>query len=95
MKKNSSLPKYNSKTDWTRVDAMTPTQIDLSDNPEMTPELFATGVLKRGGLVVARPKELISLRVDADVLEWFKSRGKGYQSEMNALLKAYKEVHTS
>ncbi len=93
MKKNSFL--HNSKTDWTRVDAMTPAQIDLSDSPEITPALFAAGVLKRGGLPLSRPKALVSLRVDADVLEWFKSRGKGYQSEMNALLKAYKEVHTS
>ena len=35
------------------------------------------------------PKQAISLRVDRDVLEFFKSGGKGYQTRMNAVLRAY------
>jgi uncharacterized protein (DUF4415 family) len=38
------------------------------------------------------PKEAISLRVDHDVLEWFRSTGKGYQSLMNAVLRSYVEA---
>jgi uncharacterized protein (DUF4415 family) len=34
----------------------------------------------------------VSLRIDADVLEWFKSQGEGYQTRMNAVLRAYKEA---
>ncbi|MHC1729941.1 MAG: BrnA antitoxin family protein [Syntrophobacteraceae bacterium] len=34
-------------------------------------------------------KSSITLRVDKEVLEWFRSQGKGYQSRMNAVLKAY------
>jgi len=37
-------------------------------------------------------KELLSLRIDQDVIEWFKARGKGYQTEINALLRAYMEA---
>jgi uncharacterized protein (DUF4415 family) len=40
-------------------------------------------------LVQAVPKEPISLRVDADVLDWFKKQGPRYQSRMNAVLRAY------
>ena len=40
-----------------------------------------------------QPKRAISLRVDSDVLEWFKFHGRGYQTRMNAALRAYMEVH--
>jgi uncharacterized protein (DUF4415 family) len=38
-------------------------------------------------------KALLSLRVDADVIDWFKAQGAGYQSRMNALLRAFMEAH--
>lgn len=38
-------------------------------------------------------KDMISLRVDEDVLRWFKRQGKGYQTRMNAVLRAYMEHH--
>ncbi|MGB7540644.1 MAG: BrnA antitoxin family protein [Burkholderiales bacterium] len=62
------------------------------DAPEWTPEMFARAVVKRG-LKPARTKSLLSIRVDTEVLSWFKSRGSGYQSRMNALLRAYMEAH--
>ncbi len=40
-----------------------------------------------------RGKSLVSLRVDKDVLEWFKTQGKGHLSRMNAVLRAYMEAH--
>lgn len=40
-------------------------------------------------LGLPRPKKLISLRIDAPVLEWFQQGGKGYQTRMNAVLGAY------
>ncbi|MEM7240582.1 MAG: BrnA antitoxin family protein [Pseudomonadota bacterium] len=46
-------------------------------------------------LVMPEPKKMISLRVDADVLEFFKSQGKGYQTRMNAVLKAYKDAQAN
>ena len=44
-------------------------------------------------LDLPEPKRAISLRVDRDVLEFFKSGGKGYQTRMNAVLRAYMKSH--
>ena len=62
------------------------------DAPEWTPEMFARSVVKRG-LKATGTKSLLSLRVDSDVLSWFRSQGPGYQSRMNALLRAYMQAH--
>lgn len=90
MSKNSSSPQ--SQTDWARVDAMTDEDIDLSDAPEMTPEMFARAIVRRGLKPVTR-KAQITLRIDFEVLEWFRAKGSGYQSQMNSVLRAYKEAH--
>ena len=59
-------------------------EIDLSDIPELTEEQWKTA--ERGHFY--RPvKRQITARVDADVLEWLKSQGKGYQSRINAILR--------
>lgn len=47
----------------------------------------------RRGLRLTPPKEQITLRLDADVLKWFRSRGSGYQTQINALLRAFMEAH--
>lgn len=38
-------------------------------------------------------KNSVTLRIDHDVLEWFKEKGRGYQTRMNAVLKAYVKAH--
>lgn len=45
--------------------------------------------------ISVHPKEPISIRVDKDVLNYFKSTGKGYQTRMNAVLRAFMQHHTS
>ena len=81
-----------SQTDWNRVDELRDEDIDLSDTPEITPEMFAKAVLRKGLKPVVR-KNQVTLRIDEDVLTWFKNQGRGYQTRINALLKAYKEAH--
>lgn len=81
-----------SQTDLKRLDAMEDKDIDLSECPEITPEMFAKGVVRRG-LKPTPNKVQLTLRVDSDVLEWFKAQGSGYQTQMNALLRAYMEAH--
>lgn len=66
--------------------------IDFSDLPEIPPEKFARAIVRKGLQPVAR-KAQITLRLDADVLEWFREKGAGYQSRMNAVLRAYKQAH--
>lgn len=81
-----------SQTNWDRVDKLRDKDIDLSDNQEVTPEMFAKAVLRKGLKPVPR-KTQVTLRIDSDVLMWFKKQGKGYQTKINSLLKAYKEAH--
>jgi len=62
------------------------------DAPPWEPAMFARAVARKGLKPIAR-KRLLSLRVDSDVIEWFRAQGRGYQSRMNALLRAYMEAH--
>ncbi|HXV39678.1 MAG TPA: BrnA antitoxin family protein [Steroidobacteraceae bacterium] len=48
--------------------------------------------IARQGLPATPRKAAISLRLDEDVLEWFKAQGPGYQTRINAVLRAYKEA---
>lgn len=85
----TSLP---SRTDWKRVDRTRDEDIDFSDLPEISPEMFARAIIRKG-LKPAGRKSQITLRIDSDVLEWFRAKGSGYQSQMNAILRAYKDAH--
>lgn len=78
-------------TDLKRLRALRDKDIDLSENPEVTPEMFAKAIVRRG-LVSPPSKEQVTLRLDEDVLKWFRSQGKGYQTQINALLRAYVEA---
>lgn len=82
---------HKSKTDFNRIDTLQDKDIDFSDCPEITPEMFAETIVRKGLKLVPR-KAQITLRMDADVLEWFKTQGRGYQTRMNALLRAYMEA---
>ena len=77
------------RTDVARLNAMTDQQIEAAaasdpDNPPATIEW-----LSNAKLVERQPKEAISLRVDADVLAWFRSQGPPYQTLMNNALRAF------
>ena len=58
--------------------------IDFSDIPELTEEDFARGLWKPG-----YGKKQLTVRFDRDVVEFFKQGGRGYQTRMNAVLRAY------
>ena len=66
--------------------------LDESEIPEPTDEEFARAIARQG-LKPAPHKSQVTLRIDSDVLQWFKDRGKGYQTRINALLRAYMEAH--
>lgn len=89
---NKKSTRGKSQTDWKRVDALKDEDIDLSDNPEVTPEMFARGVVREGLKEVPRKTQL-TIRVDSDVLEWYRKQGSGYQTRINALLRAYMDAH--
>lgn len=76
-----------SRSDWARVDAMSPTEIERLAMSE-------DGSLPKGwenDIVLGIPpgKEAIKLRIDRDVLGWFRGTGKGYQTRINNVLRAF------
>lgn len=88
-KRKSTLTK--SKTDWARLesDQIQPTVTD--DHPEADVRHIVRGIVRRG-LKPLPPKALISLRLDQDVLEWFKAQGAGYQTRINNVLRAFRDA---
>jgi uncharacterized protein (DUF4415 family) len=79
--------KTKSKTDWKRIDALKDKDIDTSDVPELDASLFADAEVR-----LPKHKEPVTLRLDNDVLSWYKSLGRGYQTRMNAVLRIYMEA---
>jgi uncharacterized protein (DUF4415 family) len=73
-----------------RLSRMSNEEIDTTEMPEIKDWSNAV----RGAFY--RPvKKPVSLRIDADVLDWFQGQGSGYQTRMNAALREYVERHRS
>ena len=83
------------KTDWERVRSLTDKMIEESirSDPDVAP-LLDEEWFKSAKLVLPERKVPISMRVDREVLEWFRAQGSRYQSRMNAVLKAYVQAHS-
>jgi uncharacterized protein (DUF4415 family) len=78
-----------SRTDWARLKADEPSV--STEHPEADIKHIVRGVVRRG-LQPLPPKASISLRVDQDVLEWFKAQGPGYQTRINSVLRAFRDA---
>lgn len=76
------------KTDWAAVDALTDEEIEAAvrNDPDAVPLDFDWS---DAVLVIPPKKQAISIRVDEDVLDYFKKQGAGYQRRMNAVLRSY------
>lgn len=74
-------------SDLARIRNLKDEEIDTSDIPELDASFLENAVVS-----MPRPKASVCIRLDQDVLEWFKSQGKGYQTRINALLRAYMEA---
>ena len=61
------------------------------EHPEAEVKHIVRGIVRRG-LKAVPAKASVSLRIDADVLQWFKAQGPGYQTRMNAVLRAFKDA---
>jgi len=89
-KPNSSSRK--SKTNFRRLASQRSAAVKVrAEHPELDVKHLVNGIVRRG-LKVFVPKASVSLRIDADVLEWFRSSASGYQTEINAVLRAFKEA---
>jgi uncharacterized protein (DUF4415 family) len=83
-------PRGESRTDWAKVDVMTEAELeasitadpdDVHETPDWSPAIL--GLPPR--------KEHINIRIDADVLAWFRQTGRRYQTRMNNVLRAFVE----
>jgi uncharacterized protein (DUF4415 family) len=83
------LERRKSESDWARVDAMTDAEIDASiaDDPDWAE--FRDIDWSKAVLVTPPKKKAISIRLDEDVLDFFKGGGSGYQRRINAILRSY------
>jgi len=79
-----------SKERLAEIAAMPDAAIDTSDIPEIDARFFDTARLVMPSGAAKTP---VSLRIDADVLDWFKAQGKGHLSRMNGVLRAYMLAH--
>ena len=70
------------------MDALSDAATDYSDIPELDDTFFKKAVLE-----MPRQKERVTIRLDHEVLAWFKQQGKGYQTKINAILKTYVKTH--
>ncbi len=62
--------------------------IDYTEIPELGDSFWENAVIE-----YPERKKPVTLRLDADILAWFKSKGKGYQTKINAVLRSYVEAH--
>jgi uncharacterized protein (DUF4415 family) len=77
------------KTDWKRFDAMTEAEIEAAIASDPDWDEFKDVDWSKAVLVMPPRKKAISIRVDEDVLDFFKREGEGYQRRMNAVLRSY------
>ena len=75
--------RQRSRSDWDKFDA---DDVENADDEGFVPDWT------RVRIVTPEPKQSVTLRIDPDVLDFFKSGGKGYQTRMNAVLRAYMEA---
>ena len=90
MRKRSTSKKSGS--DFDRLSVMKDSEIDTTGLPEISPRQFARAIV-RHGLRPMPAKAQLTIRVDRDVLAWFRKQGRGYQTRINTLLRAYMEAH--
>ncbi len=82
------IMKNTSRTDWARIDAMSDDEIDTSDIPPLVDEFFSKAKLRMPSSSLAT----VAIRVDAETLSWFQSKGEEAEQHMAAALQIYAEA---
>ena len=75
-------------SNFVRLDIMKDKDIDYSDDPPTDEEFW-----KEAKVVFPNRKIKVTMRLEQDVLNWFKNQGRGYQTRINAVLKSYMKAH--
>jgi uncharacterized protein (DUF4415 family) len=91
---NEKIARGETLTDWDAVDAMTDEEIErlaLEDDLENGPHDWSGPVYRGLPPGIGVSKKQLTVRLDTDVIDWFRSQGKGYQTRMNAALRQFME----
>ncbi len=90
---DKDVRKLRGRTDWERVRAMTDDAVEAAAEADPDARITNAEFWRSARLVVpAGPKKQITLRLDADLVEWFRAEGGRYQTRMNAVLRAYMDA---
>jgi uncharacterized protein (DUF4415 family) len=91
--KRSRTKKPEPVDTWAAFDALTDEDIAraVAEDPDAAP-ILGEEFWKSAKLVMPTPKQAISIRLDTDVLDFFKGQGPGYQSRINAVLRSYMDA---
>ena len=81
-------------TDWKRLRSLTDSEVHRAIEADADVRPTGRAFWKKAQVVLPRRKQPITIRLDADVLEWLR-RQKGYQTRINAVLRSYMRAHTS
>jgi uncharacterized protein (DUF4415 family) len=86
---DAMIARGEDKTDWARVDAMTEEELEraIAEDPDSDPPIDWSSFELSGNT----SKQGVYIRLDPDVLEHFRKDGRGYQTRINAVLRAYVE----
>jgi uncharacterized protein (DUF4415 family) len=80
------VSKKSIKSDLKRIDTMTDENIDYSDIPPLGDEFFTQKTVS-----FSPSKQQLTIQLDQDILEWLKAQGKGYESQINHILREVME----
>ena len=80
------MSKLSIKSDLARLDRMKDSDIDYSDSPPLGDEFF-----EKAAVAWPPAKQQLTIRLDADVLNWLRANGRGYQTRINRILRAAME----
>jgi uncharacterized protein (DUF4415 family) len=83
---NAHSSKKRSRTNWKKIDSLPDSKIDYTDVPELGAGFLRHAIRWPG------KKRQITLRLDPDILSFFRKHGKGYQTTINAVLRSYMET---
>jgi uncharacterized protein (DUF4415 family) len=89
MSDNALTP--TSRTDWSRVAALSDAEIDISEVPPLDDAFFARATVRMPN----RPMTEVTLHIDPLILRWFQSQSTQYERLINAALRIYVEAHSS
>jgi len=81
-----------SQTDWARLDAMTEEEVERLAAEDMAELGIDPDWTAHATVMFPRHKERVTVRLDPEVLDWLKAQGRGYQTRINAILRAYYEA---